>query len=178
MKNNEEKIKAQAKEYRDNNKEKIEKYYKEYLAADENIKKRNKYYRDRYHNNLAFRLRDRMSGSIRNAMKKNKSKKSKSIMKSVSYTGLDLVEHMVSKFEWWMTKENYGIYDKKTWDDNYPSTWTWQIDHIIPVSDFNFTSEDDEDFKKCFAIENLRPYSAKQNVLDGASRIRHKKKSL
>jgi hypothetical protein len=34
---------------------------------------------------------------------------------------------------------------------------------------------DDENFKKCWALENLRPYSAKQNIIDGVTRVRHKK---
>lgn len=27
---------------------------------------------------------------------------------------------------------------------------------------------EDEEFKKCWALSNLRPYSAKQNIIDGA----------
>jgi hypothetical protein len=75
----------------------------------------------------------------------------------------------------WMTWENWTIYDPKTWDDNNPTTWTWNIDHIIPRSDLPYTSMEDENFKKCWSLENLRPLSAKQNVLDGVNRIRHKK---
>lgn len=72
---------------------------------------------------------------------------------------------------------NWGIYDKNKWDDNDQSTWTWQIDHIIPLSEFKYTSFEDESFKKCWALENLRPYSAKQNFIDGVMRTRHSKKN-
>lgn len=34
---------------------------------------------------------------------------------------------------------------------------TWHIDHIIPKSAFNITSVDDFDFKRCWALSNLRP---------------------
>jgi hypothetical protein len=47
-------------------------------------------------------------------------------------------------------------------------------DHIIPQSKLQYTSMKDENFKKCWSLENLRPLSAKQNVIDGATRIRHK----
>jgi hypothetical protein len=30
----------------------------------------------------------------------------------------------------------------------------------------------DENFQKCWALKNLRPYSAKQNVIDGTGRLR------
>jgi len=75
-----------------------------------------------------------------------------------------------------MNWENRGTYNPNTWKDDDLSTWTWNIDHIIPHSLFNYTSLEDEDFKKCWSLDNLRPYSAKQNILDGSYKIRHKRK--
>jgi hypothetical protein len=49
------------------------------------------------------------------------------------------------------------------------------IDHIVPQSDLPYSSMNDENFQKCWALENLRPLSAKQNYLDGMTRIRHNK---
>jgi hypothetical protein len=74
-----------------------------------------------------------------------------------------------------MNWENWGKYKPESWDDNNKTTWTWNIDHIIPHSDLPYKSPKDENFKKAWSLENLRPYSAKQNILDGTSRIRHKK---
>jgi hypothetical protein len=74
-----------------------------------------------------------------------------------------------------MNWDNQGVYNAKTWNDEDQSTWKWQIDHIIPQSDLPYYSMEDENFKKCWALENLRPLSAKQNVLDGTRRTRHKK---
>lgn len=34
----------------------------------------------------------------------------------------------------------------------------------------------DEAFIQCWNLNNLRPYSAKDNVKDGAKRVRHKKR--
>lgn len=69
-----------------------------------------------------------------------------------------------------------GKYDAKLWKDDDKSTWTWNIDHIIPQSDLPYTSMKDENFKICWSLNNLRPYSAKQNIEEGAKKIRHKKK--
>jgi hypothetical protein len=71
-----------------------------------------------------------------------------------------------------MTWENHGAYQSSKWDDNDISTWKWQIDHIIPQHKLPYSSMEDENFKKCWALENLRPYSAKQNLLDGCMGIR------
>jgi hypothetical protein len=82
----------------------------------------------------------------------------------------DLKIYIEAQFEPWMTWDNHGNYDLNTWDDNDQFTWVWQIDHIIPQSLLPYTSMEDDNFKKCWALENLRPYSAKQNLLDGNRR--------
>jgi len=55
----------------------------------------------------------------------------------------------------------------KTWNDNDSSTWNRQIDHIIPHSKFKYSSMSDKEFQECWALSNLRPYSAKQNIIKG-----------
>ena len=83
-----------------------------------------------------------------------------------------------------MNWDNWGIYKLGQWSDNDQSTWKWQIDHIIPQSELLYTDMfkygywwfkkmSDDNFKKSWSLENLRPYSAKQNAIDGGSKIRH-----
>jgi len=69
-----------------------------------------------------------------------------------------------------MTWDNQGKYDPKIWDDNDQTTWMWNIDHIIPQSKLTYTSLDEDNFQKAWALNNLRPLSAKQNILDGNRR--------
>lgn len=121
------------------------------------------------------RIRTSISGSIRIALGLRNKKKDGSITKYLPYSIDELMSHLQSKFESWMTWENRGNYSPETWDDNDQSTWTWQIDHIIPDSDFEYGSMQDEGFQKSWSLENLRPLNAKQNVLEGASRARHTK---
>jgi hypothetical protein len=74
-----------------------------------------------------------------------------------------------------MNWENQGVYRKKAWKDDDATTWRWQIDHIVPHSTFLYTSMEDQSFRDCWKLDNLRPYSAKQNWLDGINRTRHPK---
>jgi hypothetical protein len=74
-----------------------------------------------------------------------------------------------------MNWSNNNPYDINTWNDNDQSTWVWHIDHIVLQSDLPYTSMKDDNFKKCWALENIRPLSGKQNVLDGTNRVRHMK---
>jgi superfamily II DNA helicase RecQ len=106
-------------------------------------------------------------------IKQNTSKANKSIINYLGYSIQELKEHLEKQFESWMTWDNYGVYKLSSWKDDDKSTWTWQIDHVIPHSTFKYISMKDGEFKKCWALENLRPYSAKQNVLDGANKTRH-----
>ena len=45
------------------------------------------------------------------------------------------------------------------------------IDHIVPVAAFNITSLDDAAFKACWALANLRPMWAKDNISKGSKRL-------
>ena len=71
----------------------------------------------------------------------------------VGYTLADLKSHMEQNFQSGMTWENYG---------------KWHVDHIIPISAHNFTKPEHEDFKKCWALENLQPMWATENISKGA----------
>lgn len=159
-------------EYVQNNKEQITKYKanwfqdnKEKMATDR---------KDRYATDISFRLKDIFSSSIRQKLKRNRGSKSgKSILQFLSYSIQQLKEHLEKQFEPWMNWNNYGKYNAKIWDDNDLSTWTWNIDHIIPQYDLSYVSMSDANFQKCWALENLRPLSAKQNLVDGLTRKRH-----
>lgn len=110
----------------------------------------------------AFRLRKCVSSSIKKCINKKKF----SFTKFVPYTIQELKEHLEKQFEPWMNWDNQGVYKLNEWDDNDPLTWKWNIDHIKPQSSFKYTTMYDLEFRKCWALNNLRPYSAKQNIID------------
>ena len=185
--NNLEKITAYNKEYykkldRDKIKLKNKLEYKsnpeKYLAYHKEWRKRNpgkyqqsksKSNKKRKNNDSGFKLRSQLSSKISYILKKNNgSKNNYSILQKLPYSMEQLKQHLESQFEAWMTWENWGRYNPKTWNDQDLSTWTWQLDHIIPQKNFKYSSMDDIDFIRCWSLENLRPYSAKQNILDGA----------
>ena len=127
--------------------------------------------------NPMVRIRFTISRAIGIALNRaGSSKAGESIMKYLPYNVQDLKKHLESSFEPWMNWNNYGRYMGSSWNDNDPTTWTWQIDHIIPQSDLPYQSMRDENFLKAWSLDNLRPLSAKRNCLDGSNRIRHKGK--
>jgi len=135
------------------------------------IKKGTQYKTNRRVNDPIFKLRANVSTAIYTALHKiGLSKNGNSILKYLPYSIKELKDHLERLFEPWMNWDNWGPYDSKRWDDNDPTTWTWNIDHIVPHSTFNYTSMEDQSFRDCWALSNLRPLSAKQNIEDGNRR--------
>jgi hypothetical protein len=153
------------KDFKENNKEYFTIYNREYSKS-------------RKEKDPIFRLRKSFSSFIATSLKnRGGSKNKKSCFDNLPYSFDELKEHLEKQFEPWMTWNNRGNYNSKTWNDNDNSTWTWQLDHIIPQADIPYSSMEDDAFKKAWALSNLRPLSAKINILEGASRIRHLKRS-
>jgi hypothetical protein len=160
------------KKYYSKNSEKIINLVSKYKKN--NRKKINDRDKERRINDVTFKLQELVRSVIKQSIKRNGGiKGGKSVLKYLAYTSEELKFHLESQFEFWMTWNNHGLYDPSIWDDNNFTTWIWQIDHIIPQADLPYTNMEDENFKKCWSLENLRPLSAKQNIIDGSSRVRH-----
>ncbi len=112
-------------------------------------KNNRKYFKQRLRNNPQLRLSARISSAIRNSLKGNKNNHWEHL---VDFTLQDLIKHIESLFKEGMTWQNYG---------------KWHIDHIIPKSLFSFTSYNDPEFKQCWALENLQPLWAFDNISKG-----------
>lgn len=168
-------INQKTKNYRNNNKDKVKEFKKNYQLNNKEIFQNNlRRFRKKNRFDPFRRIRNSISSNISHLLKKKGgSKNGASVNNYLPYSIIELIAHLEQQFESWMTWNNYGSYNSKTWDDNDSSTWTWQLDHIIPQSDLPYTSMEDNNFKKCWELSNLRPLSAKQNLIDGVNRERH-----
>ncbi len=120
-------------------------------------------------NNLNYKFRKSISCKIRKALHlSNSTKRGVRTFDYLPYTLEELKAHLESQFEPWMNWDNWGHYRLNEWDDNDRLTWTWQIDHIIPQSSLPYDSLEHPNFKKCWGLDNLRPLSAKENLLKGS----------
>lgn len=98
-------------------------------------------------NRIQLKLSINMRRSISYALKNNKKKRTWESL--VGYDVETLIKHLQKRFLSGMTWENYGL---------------WHIDHIIPISAFNFRNFNHIDFKKCWDLKNLQPLWAKENI--------------
>jgi hypothetical protein len=173
--NNSEKIKNNNSVYYNNSKDKLrEKSIKRAKLWNSQNKEKVKISRKKHNNKPVRKIRNNIGRMVRGILESNGVKKNwSSFLDYVDYSVDELKNHLEKQFESWMTWDNYGKYDIKTWNDTDQSTWAWQIDHIIPQSILPYVSMRDKNFKKCWALNNLRPLNAKQNLLEGVRRIRH-----
>lgn len=97
------------------------------------------------------KVRSQQAKRIKETLKRyfNYTSKIQSSMKYVGCTPGELVKYLESKFKDGMSWDNYGFYG-------------WHIDHIIPVSSFDLSKE--EDLVKCFHYTNLQPLWADENL--------------
>jgi len=97
---------------------------------------------------LKSNINNRVASGIRTSLRNNKC--GRHWEKLVGYTLSDLIKRL-----------------RKT----LPKGYTWQechIDHIIPKSAFNYTKPEHPDFKRCWALKNLRLLPAKENLIKNA----------
>lgn len=160
---NREKKLLMAKEYYVNNKEKVQEYKKNYRLDNQEVlkekdknyyndnkdiisKKQRVYKKNRLKNDSQYKLRENISTLIRNSFLYSNHKKSS---KTVIILGCSFEEfklHLESKFEPWMTWDNYGKF-------NSSKQYGWDIDHIIPLS----SAKSEEELVELNHYSNLQP---------------------
>ena len=65
------------------------------------------------------------------------------------YSQGELIQHLENQFTDDLTWDNYG---------------EWHVDHITPISSFNIREMGDEEFIKCWSLENLQPLWGEENI--------------
>lgn len=152
-------LREKNREYSRKNPDKIKLYHKRSKAKHGEkwkLKNREKNrLRDKVRNkkrwsNPLYKTSKTLSNKINSLIK---DKNNQHVFDILGYSIQDLMNHLESKFKPGMTWENHGS--------------IWHIDHIKPVSWFNFSSKNDPEFKECWALSNLQPLFVKENLSKG-----------
>ncbi len=133
---NRDRVKLKQNEWRKNNADKLNKYKREYQ-------------RRMISTNPQYKLAQRFRTALWQNIKDNRLSKYKKTFDMLPYTFDELKEHLEKNFQEGMTWENYG---------------EWHIDHVIPQSNFSYTTTDSDEFKICWSLNNLKPMWGKVNL--------------
>lgn len=105
-------------------------------------------YRDNQRSTPKGRLSSNVSRSIHRGLKRG-GKNGARTFEILGYTVEELMIRLERQFTEGMTWENYG---------------SWHIDHIVPLSAFNYETVDDIDFARAWSLGNLQPLWAADNL--------------
>ena len=140
-----------SKNWYEKNKEYRKEYYNKWRAENPEKWRESKrnYERTRKANDPLYKLIANFRTAIYQVLKENNIEKNGKYFEILGYTPEDLINHIESKFSEGMSWENYGDF---------------HIDHITPISSFNIQEIGDNEFMRCWELENLQPMWADENI--------------
>ena len=139
------------KNWAEKNKEHLSKYIKEY--RENNVDKirqiKRDYERNRKSRDPLYKLISNFRTAIYQVLKESNVEKNKHYFDILQYTPEQLITHLENKFT-----------DKMSWD-NYGD---WHVDHKLPITHFNIQEMGDEEFMRCWSLDNLHPMWGFDNI--------------
>jgi hypothetical protein len=155
------------KKWREKNKERVNKYVKtwnsqnknhrkEYLKEyrEKNIDKIRKtkrdYEKNRKHNDPIYKLIANFRTAIWTVLKENNMDKYGHYFDILKYSPEELFVHLENQFTESMEWDNYG---------------EWHVDHRLPITSFNFREVGDDEFMRCWELNNLQPMWGSENII-------------
>ena len=107
------------------------------------------YERNRKSIDPLYKLISNFRTAIYQVLKENNVEKNKHYFDILQYTPEQLISHLENKFT-----------DKMSWD-NYGD---WHVDHKLPITHFNIYEMGDEEFMRCWSLDNLQPMWGIENI--------------
>jgi hypothetical protein len=113
----------------------------------------NKYKRDYERKRRAedpkYRLGIRTRTAVWQLLKERGIKKTNKTFNLLDYSIEELMTHLEALFTTGMTWDNYG---------------EWHVDHKLPITYFNISEMGDEEFMRCWSLDNLQPMWGIENI--------------
>jgi hypothetical protein len=148
---NKEFMSNKSKTWYENNKEHRKEYLKKY--REKNVDKiretKRNYEKNRKSNDPLYKLISNFRTAIYQVLKENNIKKNGHYFEILKYTPEQLINHLEKQFSDEMTWDNYG---------------DWHVDHKHPISLYNIKEIGDNEFMKCWSLDNLQPMWGVDNI--------------
>lgn len=146
------------KAWRDANPDKVRQAQRRYRERNpEKLRQRDRLRAERRKTDPTLKFHAKISRAVRKSLRGG-NKAGRSWAALVGYSRDQLMEHIERQFEVGMS-----------WAGYYAGEI--HIDHIRPVSQFLFACADDQGFRDCWALTNLRPMWAPDNLKKNAKRV-------
>lgn len=140
-----------SKTWYEQNKEHRKEYIKEYHKnnIDKIRKTKRDYERNRKARDPIYKLISNFRTAIYTVLKESNVDKYGHYFDVLQYTPEELITHLELQFKDDMSWDNYGI---------------WHVDHKSPITSFDIREMGDEEFMKCWSLDNLQPMWGEENI--------------
>ena len=148
---NKESVKEYVKSWYEQNKEHRKEYIKEYHKnnIDKIRKTKRDYERNRKARDPIYKLISNFRTAIYTVLKESNVDKYGHYFDVLQYTPEELITHLELQFKDDMSWDNYGV---------------WHVDHMLPITSFDIREMGDEEFMKCWSLDNLQPMWGEENI--------------
>lgn len=116
---------------------------------DKHREYKRKYEKHRKDTDPLYKLISNFRTAIYQVLKESNVDKNKHYFDVLQYTPDELINHLEKQFTDTMTWDNYGI---------------WHVDHKLPITSFDIKEMGDEEFMKCWSLDNLQPMWGEENL--------------
>ena len=149
--NNREKRLQYFSDWQKENRDHLNEYHQKWREKniDKHREYKRKYEKHRKDTDPLYKLISNFRTAIYQVLKENNVEKNKHYFDILTYTPEDLIQHLEKQFTGNMTWENYG---------------EWHVDHKKPITSFNFQEMGDDEFMKCWSLDNLQPLWGEENI--------------
>ena len=149
--NNKECLSLKHKKWSEKNRDHLNDYHQKWREKniDKHREYKRKYEKHRKDTDPLYKLISNFRTAIYQVLKESNVEKNGHYFDILGYTPEELINHLEKQFTEGMTWDNYGEF---------------HVDHKLPISSFNIKEIGDEEFMKCWSLDNLQPMWGEENI--------------
>ncbi len=138
-------------DWQKDNRDRLNDYHQKWREKniDKHREYKRKYEKHRKDTDPIYKLISNFRTAIYQVLKESNVDKNKHYFDVLQYTPDELINHLEEQFMDTMTWDNYGI---------------WHVDHKLPITSFDIKEMGDEEFMKCWSLDNLQPMWGEENL--------------
>jgi hypothetical protein len=138
-------------DWQKDNRDRLNDYHQKWREKniDKHREYKRKYEKHRKDTDPLYKLISNFRTAIYQVLKESNVEKNGHYFDILGYTPEELINHLEKQFTEGMTWDNYGEF---------------HVDHKLPISSFNIKEIGDEEFMKCWSLDNLQPMWGEENI--------------
>ena len=139
------------KNWSEKNREYLTDYHQKWREKniDKHREYKRKYEKHRKDTDPIYKLISNFRTAIYTVLKESNVDKYGHYFDILQYTPEELITHLELQFKDDMSWDNYGV---------------WHVDHMLPITSFDIREMGDEEFMKCWSLDNLQPMWGEENI--------------